>query len=717
MTTSGQQVQRVLSEVSGSRVRNFSISASVVTVAAASAAGLFVRDAAIVIGAGMTTSDIARLAYVALLFAGLTYSTFHYARKHHSQLDELALLVFLVCGVNLIVQLTGGARSYWQGLYLVLGGLASVAFSRRLVVVLVALVLCLEVSNFFLATQTLQGTAGSPVDLFRLALLFLLAVVGYNYMERVERERAERAEERLLRLNAGLKQLGATDEDEDAAVSPLSADGQRIGRAEQLQRLELHVAPLLQLVTKATDARDAVLLQVAEGEGSYWVRLAAEGEVEPRQFDVRGSFLAEVLRTDRPVSLESGNTAYRLPWCLDSVPVQSVLAIPIRIWDEPPWILVLDHEEPEHFETERREMAVAVAAQMSEAQALFRRQAKHYVEELELKGLLRASEKLSSSVRLDELLRHVVDYAREVGKFDTCSVCLMSDGNEEFSVVVAEGYRKEILGKTFPLEAPTWAGWVLRAREEPLAIRMERRSGMPILDPKERATTGAGFLAMPLRAQQRVCGALFLTREGEGFTARELRLLRIYCNQAAVAIENAIVYERVENLAATDGLTGLFNRRYLEGALERELARADRSSSGLALLLLDIDHFKSFNDTYGHAMGDLVLKKVATTLQRCLRQADVLARFGGEEFVVLLPQVGARGAMESAERIRATLERSGIHPGGPRQRVTVSIGLAMFPDHADSSESLLRAADEALYRAKDAGRNRIVGAELPVPTL
>ena len=720
MTPSGQQVQRVLSEVSGSRVRNFSISASVVTVAAASAAGLFVRDAAIVIGAGMTTSDIARLAHVALLIAGLTYSTFHYARKHHSQLDELALLVFLVCGVNLIVQLTGGARSYWQGLYLVLGGLASVAFSRRLVVVLVALVLCLEVSNFFLAPQTLQGTAGSPVDLFRLALLFLLAVVGYNYMERVERERAERAEDRLLRLNAELKQLGATDEDEDAAVSPLSADGQRIGRAEQLQRLELHLAPLLQLVTKATDTRDAVLLQVAEVEGSYWVRLAAEGDVEPRQFDVRGSFLAEVLRTERPVSLESGNTAYRLPWWLDSVPVQSVqsvLAIPIRIWDEPPWILVLDHEEPEHFETERREMAVAVAAQMSEAQALFRRQAKHYVEELELKGLLRASEKLSSSVRLVELLRHVVDYAREVGKFDTCSVCLMSDGNEEFSVAVAEGYRKEILGKTFPLETPTWAGWVLRAREEPLAIRMERRSGMPILDPKERATTGAGFLAMPLRAQQRVCGALFLTREGEGFTARELRLLRIYCNQAAVAIENAIVYERVENLAVTDGLTGLFNRRYLEGALERELARADRSSSSLALLLLDIDHFKSFNDTYGHAMGDLVLKKVATTLQRCLRQADVLARFGGEEFVVLLPQVGARGAMESAERIRTALERSGIHPGGPQQRVTVSIGLAMFPDHADSSESLLRAADEALYRAKDAGRNRVVGAELPVPTL
>jgi diguanylate cyclase (GGDEF)-like protein len=610
----------------------------------------------------------------------------------------------------LIVQLTGGARSSWQGLYLVVGGLASVAFSRRLVVLLVALVLCLEVSNFFVATQS------SPADLFRLALLFLLAVVGYNYMERAERERAERAEDRLLRLNAGLRQLGGADDDDDD-VSPLSEDGQRVGRAEQLQRLESHLEPLLQLVTKATDARRAVLLQVAEGKATYWVRLAAEGEVEPRQFEVRGTFLTEVLRTEEPVSLDSGNASYRLPWWLDAIVVQSVLAIPIRIWDGPPWILVLEADEPGHFQTERRDMARAVASQMSEAQVLFRRQAKHYVEELELKGLLGASEKLSSSTRLVELLRHVVDYAREVGRFDTCSVCLVADGNAEFSVVVAEGHRRELLGKTFPLESPTWAGWVLRAREEPLAIRMERRSGMPILDPKERPTTGAGFLAVPLRAHKRVCGALFLTREGETFTARELRLLRIYCNQAAVAIENAIVYERVENLAATDSLTGLFNRRYFEGALGRELARADRNSSSLALLLLDIDHFKSFNDTYGHAMGDLVLKKVATTLGRCLRQADVLARFGGEEFVVLLPQVSASGALDSAERIRASLEKADIHPGGPRKRVTVSVGMAMFPDNADSADgaaSLLKAADEALYRAKDAGRNRVVKADVPV---
>ena len=670
-----------------------------------SASGLFLENAHLRIGPGMSGTDVLRVLHVGLLVLGLTVSTFRYAKKHHSRLDELVLLTFLACGVNLIVQLSGGPRSYWQGLYLLLGGLASVAFTRGLVVSLVGLVLFLETANW-LATPD-----SSPVDLFRLALLFLLAVVGYNYMERAERERADRAEDRLLRLDAGLRQLGDDSmlEETGDEVSPLSEEGQRAGRAEQVQRLETHLEPLLALAAKATDARSAVLLQVAKGGERYWVRMVTTGAGEPvtRQLKIRGSLLAEALRTERPVVFQSGDEeGFRAPWWRDAAPVPSVLAVPIRIWDEPPWVLVLEHHMAGHFGPDQRAMALAVAQQMTEAQALFRRETQHYVEELELKGLLGASEKLSTSARLVELLRHMVDYSREVGKFETCAVCLVSEGKEEFSVVVAEGYRRELLGKSFPMESPTWAGWVLRAREEPLAIRMERRSGMAIVDPKERPTTGASFLAVPLRAQQRVCGALLLTRS-EAFTARELRLLRIYCNQAAVAVENAIVYEQVENLAATDALTGLYNRRYLEQALARELSRAERTSSSLALLMLDIDHFKGFNDSYGHAMGDVVLKKVATTLGKTLRKADVLARFGGEEFVVLLPNVTPDGAADSAERIRARVEKAKLHPGGPRKRVTVSVGLAMYPDHAVQKDDLLKAADRALYRAKESGRNRV----------
>jgi diguanylate cyclase (GGDEF)-like protein len=314
---------------------------------------------------------------------------------------------------------------------------------------------------------------------------------------------------------------------------------------------------------------------------------------------------------------------------------------------------------------------------------------------------------MSGTTRLAELLEQLVDYARHVTAFDSCAVCLRAEGGDHFNVVVAEGYRRELLGSRFPLEAPTWAGWILRARDEPLAIRMERRTGMPILDPRERATPGASFLAVPLRAQKRVSGVVLLTRKDAAFTSRELRLLRIYCNQAAVALENAIVYEKVESLAATDALTGLYNRRYFESALSREMARAERTATKVALLVLDIDHFKSFNDTYGHAMGDLVLRKVAVVLAGALRKADVLARFGGEEFVVVLPQATEQGALESAERLRESVEHAGIHPGGPRKHVTVSIGVALFPDDAGTGEDLLKTADEALYDAKRSGRNRV----------
>jgi diguanylate cyclase (GGDEF)-like protein len=651
----------------------------------------------------MGPSDTLRLLYVVVLVAGLGYAAFRYASKHHSALDEVALLLFLTCGVNLVIQLTGGARSYWQGLYLVLGGLASVAFSRRLVTMMVVTVLTLETANW------LVHPGSSFLDLVRLAGLFLIAVVGYNYMERSERERAERAEDRLLRLDAGLRQLASAENlESDAAISPLSDDGHRAGLADQIQRLDEHVRPLLDIARQATESGGAVLLQVAANGGSFWVRLGTEGtEASGRRYPLKGSFLAEALRTERDVRLPGSSGAGRLPWLSFNEPVESIYAIPIRIWDEPPWMLVLHHRAPDHFDEERREVARSIARQMKEAQSLFRRQAQHYVDEIELKGLLRASEKLTGTSRLAELLEHLVDYARDVTGFDTCAVCLRAEGGEHFNVVVAEGYRKELLGSRFPLEAPTWAGWVLRAREEPLAIRMERRSGMPLLDPRERAAPGASFLAVPLRAQKRVSGAVLLTRQDEAFTSRELRLLRIYCNQAAVALENAIVYEKVESLAATDALTGLFNRRYFETALSRELARAERTSSRVSLLVLDIDHFKSFNDTYGHAMGDLVLRKVASVLTGALRKADVLARFGGEEFVVVLPQATDRGALESAERLRESVERSAIHPGGPRKHVTVSIGVAMFPDDAKTAEELLKTADAALYDAKRSGRNRV----------
>jgi len=171
----------------------------------------------------------------------------------------------------------------------------------------------------------------------------------------------------------------------------------------------------------------------------------------------------------------------------------------------------------------------------------------------------------------------------------------------------------------------------------------------------------------------------------------------------------------LERLSVTDELTGLANRRRLTVELERELRRSDRHGHTFAILMLDVDRFKKFNDTWGHPAGDVVLKRVANTLRECVRDVDTVARYGGEEFMVILPETPAAEAARVAERIRAGTERDRFTPEGAKAdlNITVSVGYAVFPEHAETPDALVEAADQALYRSKASGRNRVSPAEAP----
>jgi diguanylate cyclase (GGDEF)-like protein len=171
----------------------------------------------------------------------------------------------------------------------------------------------------------------------------------------------------------------------------------------------------------------------------------------------------------------------------------------------------------------------------------------------------------------------------------------------------------------------------------------------------------------------------------------------------------------LERLSVTDELTGLANRRRLMAELERELRRSDRHGHPFAILMLDVDRFKKFNDTWGHPAGDGVLKRVANTLRECVRDVDTVARYGGEEFMVILPETPAAEAARVAERIRAGTEGDRFTPEGAKAElnITVSVGYAVFPEHAETPDGLIEAADQALYRSKASGRNRVCASELP----
>jgi two-component system cell cycle response regulator len=217
-------------------------------------------------------------------------------------------------------------------------------------------------------------------------------------------------------------------------------------------------------------------------------------------------------------------------------------------------------------------------------------------------------------------------------------------------------------------------------------------------------------LVEPISYKHVPLGVIVLASAGEFLPeiGSRLDLLR---NSLALAINNAIAHDRLQRLAALDPLTGIYNRRFGLARLQEEFGRAIREGGPLGLLMFDIDHFKSVNDTYGHLIGDRVLSWVAKLSRTVLREGDVLVRYGGEEFLAVLPGASRQNAALTAERLRRMVEEAVVRDGSQEIRVTVSIGVTAFPNpQVQSEQDLVRQSDEALYSAKESGRNRVVTA-------
>lgn len=201
--------------------------------------------------------------------------------------------------------------------------------------------------------------------------------------------------------------------------------------------------------------------------------------------------------------------------------------------------------------------------------------------------------------------------------------------------------------------------------------------------------------------------------KSEPYSEESLETLGILTNMLSVATHNARNYERLRELSYTDGMTGLHNYRFFRLRIKEELARARRESSSLSLLIMDVDHFKNYNDTLGHPAGDEVLRKVSNILKKSVRDNDIVARYGGEEFAIILPRATQHGATALAERIRIKVEEAGFfrEEVQPMGKVTISVGLASFPQDAPAETELISFADQALYVAKKSGRNQVVIAK------
>ena len=326
----------------------------------------------------------------------------------------------------------------------------------------------------------------------------------------------------------------------------------------------------------------------------------------------------------------------------------------------------------------------------------------------ELELLFEVTRVLPASLEVDEVLRRITEKLVDPLSFDEFVVLLYEEGSHEYVIQQAYGFDEdEVVGERFRDDEGV-ISMVHATRER---VYLPDTSKEPrYLHYKGHHKADGSLLVVPLSYGDRMVGALSFTRPGvDAFSPDEIRLIATLSGQAALALVNARLYQETVELSLIDPLTQAFNRRHLHARLGGELDRARRFGHELVVIMIDIDHFKQYNDAHGHPMGDRVLRVVAATLASQLRRVDTLARYGGEEFTVLLPRSDAAHGVEVAEKLRRAIEEIDF-PGGhtqPSGRVTLSLGVAVFPEHGGDGAEVLDRADSALYEAKNGGRNQV----------
>ena len=322
----------------------------------------------------------------------------------------------------------------------------------------------------------------------------------------------------------------------------------------------------------------------------------------------------------------------------------------------------------------------------------------------ELETLHAISREIMASSRPERIFATLDRECRKIFEFDCAWIALAEPNGELLTAYRHQRRRATEFGRGLPVEG--LAHWARAAKR---GQRVDDLRDLPDSSPLRGKWTEPeirSLLAIPLVIEEEVIGVLSLQSERIGaYDDHQLALLTTIAQQVAIAIESARRQER----ATLDSLTGLFMRDYFFTRLAQEDDRARRYGGGFAVLMVDLDDFKRINDEHGHLAGDHYLQEAGATIRAQLRGADIPCRYGGDEFCLLLPQTGAEGARAIAERIRAAVAEQIVGVDGLALRTTVSIGLAVYPDHGTGELSeLIRKADEALYRAKREGRDRVV---------
>jgi diguanylate cyclase (GGDEF)-like protein len=482
-----------------------------------------------------------------------------------------------------------------------------------------------------------------------------------------------------------------------------------LGRARSgLEDLQRSLSAALDLCRITLDCRSVLALCLDSTGRWLFVRevSSVESAICSGPFSAAEGVFAAALTSARVAELVGSAAARQVPYYKVPFPVGHVAAVPLGS-GEGAGLLALDRTLAEPLSPAQKVVLETAADLVRRTLEIERSVVQLERAKVEQGKLYRAAEQLSEAQSEMQVIQAGVGSAREFAAFHFAAVTLVREGGLHEICAVSGPHTNELVGQTFK-DSTGLVGMVVENRH-PLPFRGLCDAGYQVVFTRELPSPDLrSLLVLPLLVHQEVLGTLVLgSDEPSAFGSAVRPTLEVLARHIAVSLANARMMKRLEDLATTDGLTGLLNKRAFIDAARQKLRSAVRFQKPLSVLVCDLDHFKSVNDTHGHDVGDRVIRGFADVLKNGKRDIDIVGRFGGEEFVVVCEQTDLVGAQQLAERIRMDLASTTFVTATGTLRVTCSVGIAAFPRAGQDWDELFRATDEALYASKRGGRDRV----------
>jgi diguanylate cyclase (GGDEF)-like protein len=443
-----------------------------------------------------------------------------------------------------------------------------------------------------------------------------------------------------------------------------------------------------------------------DGENLRFEFETVRGVVQPKRTrKFGGGFSDHIIHNGQPLLIQSGLDRVRdeLGISERTREMKSFVGVPLRMGGRTAGVMgVINADREFAFDQRDLDVLLTAAGQVAVAMENALLFADAQVRAKDLTFLNHISARAISSQNAEEMLPEIVQEIQRNFAFEHIGIGFLDYGTKDIEIKAEAGTTSKMAGKRVPLGVGI-LGRVARSGEFAL-VQGSPEPQLPGIIPDSRSV-----LCVPLAYGETLLGVLNIesTRE-HAFSAQDVLLLRTLADLLSTALHNAFIFQKMQQQSITDGLTGIKTRRFFLEALSQEWKRASRSGRPFSVVLVDLDKFKDVNDTMGHLEGDLVLARVGRLLEQKCRQSNVVARYGGDEFVILMPETGVEQALILSERLRLWMATD---PMLNERRVTGSFGVASFPLHGASTEDIIRVADVGMYVSKHAGGNRVSTAE------